>query len=58
MQVNKLTQKQADAMMSPMAIDFVAIYKVMQDEFLEMVEQAGEEGWTVDELIQKLEDRI
>jgi hypothetical protein len=49
----KITQEDADRMQRPMEIDLTALFTVMQDEILQMAEEAGE-GVTPEQLIRTI----
>ena len=54
----KLTEREFNNLYSPLAKDLTAVFNLMEDEINNLVKQGVEEGWTPDELIQKIEKLI
>ncbi len=52
------TVKQADTMSRDMEKDLEAVFNVMKDDVLALVQDADKEGWTPDQLIKKVEALI
>ena len=53
-----ITAKQADIMSRDMEKDLEALFVVLQDDVLALVDEAEKEGWTPDQLIKKVEALI
>jgi hypothetical protein len=47
----KLTQDEADELITPMSLDLTAYYKLLQDDILEIL---SDENLTPDEMIEKV----
>lgn len=47
----KLTQDEADELMTPMSLDLIAFYKMLQDDILDIV---SDTELTPDEMIEKV----
>ena len=54
----KLTEREFNNLYSPFAKDLTAVFNLMEDEINNLVKQGVEEGWTPDELIQKIEKLV
>jgi hypothetical protein len=54
----KMSQKEFDDYSMPMALDLIAVFSLLQEEVLDLLEQADKEGWTPDILIKKVEELI
>ena len=49
------TEQNARSLMSSMSQDLSDTFKIMQSDVLKLVIQAGEKGWTVEELENKID---
>lgn len=51
---NRVTQKQADDLAAPMALDLVAVFDIMQNEILQAVRASVKEGWSPEKLLNEI----
>ena len=54
----KLTEREFNNLYSPLTKDLTAVFNLMEDEINNLVKQGMKEGWTPEELIQKIEKLI
>lgn len=53
-----ITAKEFDEEMSPLALDLIALFNVMQEEIMEEFNKGVDNGKTPDEIIKTIEDKI
>lgn len=54
----KVTERQFNNLSSNMVKDLTALFNLMEDDINKLIEQSVKEGWTPEQLIQKIEDLI
>lgn len=54
----KLSQKEVERMQAGLELDLVAYYGQLENEALELLEEAVNEGWTTDELIRRADQLL
>ena len=55
---SKISHKEFSELSSPLALDLTAVFNVMKDEIMNLLNIAEKEGWTPEQLIKKVEDMI
>lgn len=53
-----ITTEEFQDLSKPMALDLTALFSLMRDEALYIIEKAGREGWTIAELEEELLDLV
>ena len=55
---SKLTQNQVDDLKAPLALDLIAVFSLIQEDMLSLLDDAIDNGWTTDTLIKKMGEII
>lgn len=54
----KLTQNEFDDLSKSFALDLVAVFSLIQEDVMKLLDKSIKEGWSADVLIKKVEDLI
>lgn len=58
-QVNdKISDQEFNKLLAPMQLDLIAYYNLLLEKMNKIVRQAAEEGWTEEEMIQKINEEL
>ena len=53
-----MTSKEVEEEMTPLALDLIALFAIMQEDISEIFEEGIKEGKTPEEIIREIEQRI
>lgn len=54
----KITERQFDGLSSDLKKDLTALFNLMEEDIMSLVKEGVKEGWTPEQLIQKIEELI
>lgn len=54
----KVTEREFNSMSGEIKSDLTALFNIMEDEVIEILNKANEEGWTPDQFINEIENLI
>lgn len=55
---NKITAQQFYGLSSPLALDLIAVFSLLEEDIIKLTNKAVKEGWSEDKLIQEISDLI
>lgn len=55
---NNITANQFDQFSSPFALDLIAAFSLAEEEIIKLINKAGKENWTMQELFLEIERKL